>query len=242
MPPPAPPCVSHRPATSRSTSPAPPTPHAVGAQVARILSLDIDGSGFHDAVAADAVAAALVDRHPGLRPVCFFSPYEAAAWAVIGHRIRMTQAARIKAAIAQEHGTSVTVAGRSVAAFPTPVELRTLHPTPGLSELKLDRLHAVADAVFDGELDAARLRAMPVDEALDRLQTLPGIGPFSAELILVRGAAHPDVFPSQERRLHRAMAAAYGVDASDVAELAGIAAGWAPYRNWIALLFRAEAA
>jgi 3-methyladenine DNA glycosylase/8-oxoguanine DNA glycosylase len=39
-------------------------------------------------------------------------------------------------------------------------------------------------------------------EALAHLQRLPGIGPFSAQLILIRGAGHPDVFPSDERRLH----------------------------------------
>ncbi|MCZ9339301.1 DNA-3-methyladenine glycosylase 2 family protein, partial [Streptomyces sp. TRM76130] len=56
------------------------------ADVARILSLDVDGSGFAD-VAADPVVAGLMEQFPGLRPVCFNSPYEAAAWAVIGHRV-----------------------------------------------------------------------------------------------------------------------------------------------------------
>ena len=57
---------------------------AVRAQVARILSLDVDGSGFPAVGERDPVIAGLQRRYPGLRPVAFWSPYEAAAWAVIG--------------------------------------------------------------------------------------------------------------------------------------------------------------
>jgi DNA-3-methyladenine glycosylase II len=50
---------------------------AAQAQLARILSLDIDGSGFAQVADADPVVAGLAARYPGLRPVCFGSPYEA---------------------------------------------------------------------------------------------------------------------------------------------------------------------
>jgi DNA-3-methyladenine glycosylase II len=52
----------------------------------------------------DPVIAGLQRRYPGLRPVAFWSPYEAAAWAVIGQRIRIRQAAGIKAAMARQLG------------------------------------------------------------------------------------------------------------------------------------------
>ncbi|WP_262702870.1 MULTISPECIES: DNA-3-methyladenine glycosylase family protein [Streptomyces] len=218
---------------------------AVRAQLARILSLDVDGSGFPGLAAADPAVAGLMADYPGLRPVCFHSPYEAAAWAIIGHRIRMTQAAAIKARIAERHGRHVRIEGRTLCAFPTPPALRAITRAPGLTEVKIERLHALAEAADAGELDAARLRSMPVDEALAALRDLPGIGPFSAELILIRGAGHPDVFPRHEPRLHAAMADAYGLgeaDAGDIRRLAGIADRWRPYRSWIALLLRARAA
>ncbi|MFJ1995053.1 DNA-3-methyladenine glycosylase family protein [Streptomyces asiaticus] len=218
---------------------------AVRAQLARILSLDVDGSGFPGLAAADPVVAGLMADYPGLRPVCFHSPYEAAAWAVIGHRIRMTQAAAIKARLAERHGRRVRIEGRTRYAFPTPPALRAITRAPGLTEVKIERLHALAEAADAGELDAARLRSMPADYALAALRDLPGIGPFSAELILIRGAGHPDVFPRHEPRLHAAMAGAYGLDetaARDVRRLAGIADRWRPYRSWVALLLRARAA
>ncbi|AZS89515.1 DNA-3-methyladenine glycosylase 2 family protein [Streptomyces griseoviridis] len=217
---------------------------AARAQIARIVSLDVDGSGFAAVGEHDPVVASLLAQYPGLRPVLFCSPYEAAAWAVIGHRVRMTQAAAVKARIARDHGRAVDVAGRRLHAFPTPEALRRLRDVPGLTDVKVARLHAIAEAALDGELDAGALRALPADEALRTLRRLPGIGPFSAELVLIRGAGHPDVFPVTESRLHRAMATEYGLDAAaagDPAALAGIADGWRPFRSWVGLLLRARA-
>jgi DNA-3-methyladenine glycosylase II len=213
-------------------------PVAAGAQLSRIFSLDTDGSGFAQVAEADPVVAGLAADYPGLRPVCFGSPYEAAAWAVIGQRIRITQAAAIKARIAERQGEHLTVAGARLAAFPTPRVLRDLADLPELPQIKSERLRALADAALAGDLDAARLRAMQPADALARLCTLPGIGPFSAELILIRGAAHPDLFPACERRLHAAMADAYHLDNPSPGQLAELSARWAPYRSWVALLLR----
>ncbi|GAA1365725.1 DNA-3-methyladenine glycosylase family protein [Streptomyces beijiangensis] len=217
---------------------------AARTQIARILSLDIDAGDFSGLAAADPVVAGLQAEFPGLRPVLFYSPYEAAAWTIIGNRIRKTQAAHIKARLAQEHGQAVDVAGRQLHAFPVPAQLRRINNIPGLTDVKTERLHALADAALDGRLDAAELRDQPAEFALTDLRELSGIGPFSAELILIRGAGHPDVFPRSEPRVHQAMAAAYGLDATaadDTSRLAAIADAWRPYRSWVALLLRAHA-
>ncbi|MFJ1869268.1 DNA-3-methyladenine glycosylase family protein [Streptomyces sp. NPDC088097] len=217
---------------------------AATAQIARILSLDVDGADFPALGKADPVVAGLQADYPGLRPVCFYSPYEAAAWTIIGNRIRMTQAAAVKARIAREHGQALDVAGHTLHAFPTPHALRRLERLAGLTDLKVERLHALADAALDGRLDAIALRAQPAEFALTDLRELPGIGPFSAELILIRGAGHPDVFPAAEPRVHQAIATQYGLDdtaARSPARLAQIADAWRPYRSWVALLLRARA-
>jgi hypothetical protein len=91
---------------------------AVRDQVERILSLDVDRSGFPGVGVRDPVVGELQKRYPGLRPVLFYSPYEAAAWAVIGNRIRVVQAARIKALMAEQLGKIVEVDGKEEYAFP----------------------------------------------------------------------------------------------------------------------------
>jgi DNA-3-methyladenine glycosylase II len=213
---------------------------AVVHQVRRILSLDVDGSGFSAIGRADPVVGEVQARYPGLRPVLFHSPYEAACWTIITNRFRMTQAARIKQRIAERHGELVEVDGRQLASFPAPEALQAIEPPLGLSEVKVERLRAIARAAQEGLLDAESLRALDADDALRQLQRLPGIGPFSAQLILVRGAGHPDVFPSNEERLHAEMRELYALPDASPGALAEIADRWRPYRSWVALLLRAN--
>lgn len=210
-------------------------------QVARILSLDVDGSGFPGVGERDRVVKALQSSYAGLRPVLFWSPYEAAAWAIIGHRIRITQAARIKQRMAQEFGKEVTIHEERLHAFPSPQCLTSMAGFPGLFARKIEYLHGIAEAAVEGRLDAARLRPLARERALEELKRLPGIGDFSAELILVRGAGEPDHFSRSEQRLHRAMADAYDFRAvPSIGRLADIAEKWRPYRSWVSVLFRAE--
>jgi DNA-3-methyladenine glycosylase II len=212
----------------------------IRSQVERILSLDVDGTGFPAVAERDPVVRDLQARYPGLRPVQFHSPYEAAAWTIIGQRIRMTQAAGIRTRMASQLGDRVDFGDRQLPSFPAPDRLATLREFPGLTSRKVDQLQSLGRAAGQGQLDTTALRSRPPGEALAHLQTLPGIGPFSAELILLRGAGHPDVFPTQEKRLHRAMAAGYHLGPDPELEaLQAIAANWHPYRTWVALLLRA---
>jgi len=213
-------------------------PDAVVVQLARILSLDVDGTGFGAVGRRDAVIAELQARYPGLRPVTFHSPYEAAAWAVVSQRMRIVQAAARRQRLAERLGDPLEVAGRTLYAFPPPAALAT-GALDALPERIAERLRAVAAAALDGVLDAGRLRALPRRQALAELQELPGIGPFSAELVLVRGAGDPDAFPLHERRLHQEMAARYDLAPDhDGAALAEVADQWRPYRSWCSVLLR----
>lgn len=212
-------------------------PPAIDA-VRRILSLDVDGSGFTALGARDPVVAELQATYPGLRPVAFHSPYEAACFAIIGHRIRMTQAATIKRRLSELLGTPTDVHGVTLPTFPAPEVLQAQPQVPLVSELKSNRLKAIAKAAAYGRLDTTDLRAKPIPEALAHLSELPGIGKFSAELILLRGAAHPDGFPLHETRLHEEMRRSYG--ATTTADLTEIAESWRPYRTWVSLLLRAR--
>jgi DNA-3-methyladenine glycosylase II len=182
-------------------------------QVERILSLDVDGRAFPEIGERDPVVGRLQVRYPGLRPGCFFSPYEAAGWAIIGQRIRIVQATRIKNRMASEFGSSVEVHGVRDHAFPGPEKLKTLDGLPGLTERKIAYLRRLGHEAAKEKLDATYLRFLPEQEALERLEKLPGIGPFSAGLILLRGAGAPDLIPARAPSHGRAVAMAYGLQA-----------------------------
>jgi DNA-3-methyladenine glycosylase II len=212
---------------------------ALRKQVQRILSLDVDGTDFPAVGERDPVAGDMQRRYPGLRPIGFWSPYEAAAWTIIGHRIRITQAAAIKARLAERLGEPVRFGDRVVPAFPAPQRLAELGTFPGLAGRKPEWLRSVAQAALDGQLDTARLRAMPHQDAMADLKQLPGIGDFSAGLILLRGASDPDAVPGSEPRLARAVALAYGLPGpASPEQIRDISENWKPYRTWVTVLMR----
>jgi DNA-3-methyladenine glycosylase II len=170
-------------------------------------------------VIADAQA-----RLPGLRPCGFHSPYEAAAWSVLAQRLRISQAARLRAELIARHGED--------GAFPPPHTLaRAGLDLPGR---KSEYLRAVAEAALDGLLDGAALRALDPDEAVQRVQQVKGLGPFAAELVVVRGANAPDALPRHERRLNAEIAERYGTGRT----LAEVSETWRPYRTWAAVYLR----
>ena len=208
-------------------------------QVERILSLDMDGSAFPEVGQRDPVVAKLQARYPGLRPVCFHSPYEAAAWALIGQRIRIAQAAGIKNRMAEELGPTVEIHGVGAHAFPGPQRLGSLRAFPGLTPRKVEYLRRLGHEAAEQKLDAAYLRSLPEQEALARLEELPGVGPFSSGLILLRGAGTLDVLPASEPRLGRAVAMAYDLESPPSQEaLQHLAQPWRPYRTWVGLHLR----
>jgi DNA-3-methyladenine glycosylase II len=232
------------PVTAEIVSPGDPGPDLVAEvrpQVERILSLDVDGTGFPAVGERDPVVGEAQAKYPGLRPVGFWSAYEAAAWTIIGHRIRITQAAAVKARMAEQLGDPVSFGDRVVHAFPAPQRLAELDTFPGLAGRKPEWLRSVARAALDGQLDAARLRAMPHEEAMADLKKLPGIGDFSAGLTLLRGAGFPDAVPGAEPRLARAVTQAYGLPGPATPEqVKEISERWRPYRTWVTLLLRIQ--
>jgi len=214
-------------------------PTRVEAHAERVLSLDVDARDLPSLADRDPVLARLLEEAGGRRPVCFGTPFEAAVWAVLSQRVSMAQARRVKEALAAELGTRMEIGGEEVVAFPGPAALAALEAFPGVWASKLERIRGLAAAALAGDLDPAHLRSLPLEEALDHVQSLPGIGPFGATLVLARGAGHPDVPPPTLRRFRTAVAAAYGLDVEpDEAKLAELSDGWRPYRGWVTWMLR----
>ncbi len=218
---------------------------AAAALARRVFALDLDGDAFRARVCgADPVLAALARRFAGLRPVLFGSPFEALCWAIIGQRLTIPQAARLKARLAARFGPVVVVDGVAHQAFPGPQALLALDPEAdaaalGLPALKLARLRALAARGAAGHFEADRLLALPPAEARAWLEQSPGIGPWASEFALIRGAGHPDLLPRGERRLLLAVQRYYSLPAlPDWATVERLGARWAGFRSWAAFLLR----
>lgn len=208
----------------------------IRAQVARILSLDHDASGLAKVAKKDKVIASLLSKQPGFRPVCFPSPYEAAIWGVLAQRVRMVQASNVKRKLAIETDSAVEGFGRTFFPSPKPEALLKLKSFPSISEEKMDRLHAIARAALDGKLDPDRLRAMSRENAIEDLQKLRGIGPWTAGHIFLRGSGIADELPGMEPRVLAGVAKAYKLRRPTFGQLVKISDGWRPFRMWISVL------
>jgi len=149
---------------------------------------------------------------------------------------------QVRQRLSEGHGATFTVAGQTLAAFPTPAQLLAVSEFPGIPSVKIERLHGVARAALDGWLDTDALRVLDPETALADLQRIGGIGPFYANLIFVRATGVTDNLPADELRVRELAAQLYDLPAvPSVAEFATLAEKWAPWRTWIVVLIRAAA-
>jgi len=205
-------------------------------QALRSVSLDHDGTGWPAVGERDPVIGQLQHEHRFLRPVCFYSAYEAATSFVIGQRIARTQAARIKARLSATFGDRLELDGQTFDAFPRPERLLEVDERVGLNPEKIVRLHGLARAALDGRLATARLRALPPAEALDALRELRGVGDFTAQGVLLRGCGLTDVLPVDVLS-DEVLGSTYG-ESTDPSAVDAITDRWRPYRTWATVLLR----
>ena len=211
---------------------------AVQRQVARVFSLDADGSEYPAVGRRDPAVGRLMEALPGLRPVCFTSPYETATWAVMSQRISMRQAAAIKSRLIAERGHPLDLGGVEVRCFPTPERLLEVESVPGLAAEKVERLHGVARAALDGLLDCDRLRALGDEAGPASVRVIPGIGPFWASGIYLRGCGIQDVFPDEPISI-AALGRLHGLgDQLSPEHLSRLTEPHAPFRMWVCFLLR----
>jgi len=208
-------------------------------QVARVLSLDVDGRDWPAVGKRDPVVAKLQRMFPGFRPVNWSNAYEAAAWALISTRIAMRQAQGVKDRMSRELGHEVDVHGHRLWVFPDPVRLIELKSFKGLFARKVEYLNMLGRAAMAGALDTETLRMLPRDESLNQLKQLSGVGEFGSQLIRLRALSAVYELPTNEPRLAGAIRDAYGLSKEpDLEKLEQLAESWRPYRMWVCVCLR----
>ena len=211
----------------------------VQAKVARILSLDVDGSGWPEVGLRDPVVGRLQRQFSGFRPVNWSDAYEAAAWCLISTRISMRQGQGVKDRLSRELGHEVDIHGHRMWTFPAPSQLVTIESFRGLFGRKVEYLNKLGEAALADWLHTERLRAMAQEACLAELRRLPGIGEWGAQLIRLRALSAVDELPTSEPRLLAALREAYGLQREpDLATLEGLAEAWRPYRMWVCVCLR----
>ncbi|MFZ0129597.1 MAG: DNA-3-methyladenine glycosylase 2 family protein [Candidatus Dormiibacterota bacterium] len=214
-------------------------PDIVLSQLRRVLSLDQSGTAWAAVGGRDPVIGRLQAEFPGLRPVLFHSPYEAAAWSILSQRRHRTQATAVRRRLSAAHGHVFSLPGGELEAFPTPRALLAVDGFPSIEPQRIQRLHAIARAALDGQLDPGRLLALAPEQAMAELQELPGIGPTYATLILLRSTGATDILTLGEPRIPSYVRHFYGMAGPAApAEISSLAEAWRPFRTWACVLIR----
>lgn len=205
--------------------------------VQRLFGLRDDVAGLDGVAASDPVFGALVARYRGVRPILILDPLEALAWAIIGQQINVAFAAKLKRVLIEHFGEQLACDGQLYPLFPRAEMLATLGPDElrplQFSRQKIAYLVSSAEAVARGQLDLAGLAELPTEAALAELTRLRGIGRWTAEYVLLRGAGHRDVIPAADGGLRRIMGQAYGLGRlASEAEVRALAERWAGWRSY----------
>lgn len=150
----------------------------------------------------DAKLAAVMDRLGHIERQADDDLFSAVARHVIGQQISNRAQAtiwrRFTGALGTVRADTVAAAG--------PASLQAL----GLSARKAGYLTDFAKKVLAGEFDLAAIRALGDAEAIRALTSLKGVGPWTAEMILLFCLQRPDILSFGDLGIQRGLCLLYG--------------------------------
>lgn len=177
--------------------------------VARMLGTGADLTEWRRRAAGVPWLARLAADFDGVKPPRYATAWEACAHAIVFQQISIHAAAAIMRRCVELLGEYVDGPAGRCFAFPEPrrwlesgeTELRAA----GLSRHKVAHLRSVATAFAQGALVESELEGLATPEAIERLCTIRGIGPWSAAVVMLRGLGRLDVFPLRDSGVARAV-------------------------------------
>ena len=164
----------------------------------------------------------------GLKPERVMSPYMALLRAIAHQQLNGHAAEAIFARFLALHPGPGSPQPDAVLAS-DPADLRTC----GLSRAKVASIRAISEAALAGVIPSRRAAARLSDEALiERLTTLPGIGRWTVEMLLIFTLGRQDILPVDDFGIREGYRLLHGMPAQPKPRaLAEIGAAWAPYRS-----------
>ncbi len=163
--------------------------------VAGLLGLGQDAAGFAKLARKLGLGRLVAGREgwggaqtPGL--------WDALAWAIVGQQINLAFAFRLRRALTELAGTPV---GDGMTALPEAATVAALDPAAlrarSFSAGKARTLIETAGRVARGELDLEKLAAGSATRAERTLLAVRGLGPWTVNYVLMRGAGFADCVP-----------------------------------------------
>ena len=203
--------------------------------VRTMLGLDLDPAPLAAAVERLGALRATAVALRGMRPPRFVGLFEIFLNVVPFQQLSLDAGAAILRRLVERFGEKRVHDGRVYHAFPAPAAIAAARSSSllacGFSRSKAESLRRLAALVESGELTAAAIAQLPTAEAAKILTALPGIGPWSAALVLLRGFGRLDVFPPGDSGATRGFNALLRLRAAG--SLDRIVAGFGGFRGYL---------
>ncbi|MCF8482995.1 MAG: helix-turn-helix domain-containing protein [Rhodospirillum sp.] len=206
-----------------------------------LLDLGADPEAIAAHLGGDPHLASRVAAHPGLRVPGCWDPFELAVRAVLGQQISVAGATTLAGRLVARLGKRLEEEDendpdRPNLLFPGPEALAGGDLSDlGLTTGRMRTLSSLARAVLE---DPSLLEpGADPRAARARLESLPGIGPWTAHYIALRAFRDPDAFPVGDLGLLRALEGqgSWGPGRPSPKQLAAVAETWRPWRAYAAL-------
>jgi DNA-3-methyladenine glycosylase II len=213
--------------------------------VSRVLGLDQCLDPFYSMADVDPALSEIARTLRGLHLPQTATVFEALVLSIVGQGISAQAAKRLREVLIQAYGPSAEIAGRKYYAFPYPDRLAGAGMNGlrsiGLTKAKAESVLSIATELAEGRLDLESLRGRPDEEAIRILTGIKGVGPWTAQWVLIRGLGRPDGFPCTDIALLRAIAMLLGKEGPvKPSEALEYSLRWSPYRSFVtAYLFAA---
>jgi DNA-3-methyladenine glycosylase II len=179
---------------------SPRTQNQLAAMVQRLLGTAVDTAPFYHLARCDPRLRAAVEFLRGLKPPRFPTLFETIANVIPFQQISLAAGDAVVGRLVDRFGDPFRLNDRTYHAFPPPERIAAADPAElrdlGLSRAKAATLRDTARRIVAGEVSEEQLEALPSLAAMEVLMALPGIGPWSAGLILLRGLRRLEVFPA----------------------------------------------
>ncbi len=201
--------------------------------LARKLGLQQDMRGFMAMVGENPVTAQLLINGQALRIPQTANVWEGLLWAIVGQQVNFRFAATMKRRITELCGTS---AGDGLICLPTAEQVATLEVSDLMplqfSAKKAEYLIHAARKAATGELPLEQMPEMPVTKVERSLYDVHGIGPWSANYLMMRACGFMDCTPVGDTGLTSGLQRLFALDIRpDKTKTIELMQQFAPYRS-----------
>lgn len=202
--------------------------HAIIERIRAMFDLNADWMVISSRLKSDSVMASMIEICPGLRVPGAWDGFELAVRAIVGQQISVSAATNMMGKLVRHLGQPLENTNGLTHLFPTAEALATAHERQlRMPQKRAAAIRGLARAVCEGNIRFDRV--LNLGEFSQRLQTIPGVGNWTAQYIAMRALGDPDAFPSGDLGLLRSL------DLKSTKELERRSEAWKPWRAYAAM-------